>query len=159
MSSTKGLETEVLAAAPALFRLALRLTGRRAEAEDVVQDAFVKALSELRAGRFRGQSSLSTWLYRITVNVAFDRARSSTRRVVEPALEEPRSESPDDSIELRELREALAALPEDQRLALVLKELQGLTAREIAQTMERTEGAVEQLLVRARAELKRRFES
>ena len=153
------MESEVLAAAPALFRLALRLTGRRAEAEDVVQDAFVKALAELRAGRFKGHSALSTWLYRITANVAFDRARSAARREPPPSSDEPRAPSPDDSVALRELREAMHLLPEDQRLALVLKELQGLTAREVAEVMERSEGAVEQLLVRARAELKRRFET
>ena len=57
-----------------------------------------------------------------------------------------------------ELREALESLPDDQRTALVLKELHGLSGKETAEVMERSEGSVEQLLVRARAALRKRFE-
>ena len=58
------LEREALAQAPQLFRLAARLLGNAAEAEDVLQEAFAKAISLLRAGAYRGDCALPTWLYR-----------------------------------------------------------------------------------------------
>lgn len=144
-----------------MFRLAARLVGNTADAEDVVQEAFVKALASLRAGEFRGQSALTTWLFRITTNVAFDRLRRVRSAQPEaPSREEPSTDGQGDArVALRELHDAMSELPADQRAALVLKELQGLTTREVAEVLERSEGATEQLLVRARDTLRRRFES
>lgn len=141
-----------------MFRLAARLVGNTADAEDVVQEAFVKALASLRAGEFRGQAALTTWLFRITTNVACDRLRRA--RTAERPSEEPSTDGQADArVALRELHDAMSELPPDQRAALVLKELQGLTTREVAEVLERSEGATEQLLVRARETLRRRFES
>ena len=143
-----------------LYRLAARLTGDLAEADDVLQTTWLRAFEALRAGTFRGESRLETWLYRIVTHAAFDSRRSLRRRErlaerdPEPKQAPERMEA---NVELGELRTALQSLPEDQRTALVLKELQGLSGREVAEVMERTEGAVEQLLVRARAALRERF--
>ena len=143
-----------------LYRLAVRLTGDPAEARDVLQNTYLHAFEALKAGRFRGECRLETWLYRIVMHTAFDARRADQRRTrlreAAPAGEAPaQSEA---SVELSELRSALETLPADQRSALVLKELHGLSGRETAAVMERSEGSVEQLLVRARAELRRRFE-
>ncbi|MBX7113234.1 MAG: RNA polymerase sigma factor [Myxococcaceae bacterium] len=158
------LEREALAHAPQLYRLAARLLGNAAEAEDVLQEAFAKAISLLRIGAYRGECALPTWLYRVVTNAALDRLRSAKRaqaahQRAENAATESASTSPEAAVALRELVEALSELPEDQRAALVLKEIHGLPAREVAQVLERSEGAIEQLLVRARQTLRRRFES
>jgi RNA polymerase sigma-70 factor (ECF subfamily) len=155
----KALEREALGHCAALYRLAARLLGNAADADDVVQEAFVKAISELRRGGFRGDSALSTWLYRVVTNVALDRLRQVKRQaVVAPEAEPAAAASPEAAVALRELTEAMQELPEDQRAALVLKELQGLPTRDVALILERSEGATEQLLVRARQTLRRRFE-
>jgi RNA polymerase sigma-70 factor (ECF subfamily) len=145
-----------------LYRLATRLTGERAEAQDVLQTAYLRAFEGLRAGAFRGECRLETWLYRIVTNTAFDARRASRYRERIVAESSPVAQTADRSeaaVSLRELRESLEQLPTDQRAALVLKELHGLSGRETAEVLERSEGAVEQLLVRARATLKKRFES
>lgn len=134
--------------------------GNQADAEDVVQEAYVKAFRALKAGEFDRRSSTATWLYRIVVNGAIDAKRSRTRRAeqtdvqVDPswdgaALAEAR-------LALSELDEWLDALPPDQRAALVLQSLEGLNNAEIAQVMGVSEGAVEQRLVRARTTLRQR---
>jgi RNA polymerase sigma-70 factor (ECF subfamily) len=146
-----------------LVRLGARIMGNRADAEDVVQEAYVKAYRALTSGAFDRRSSASTWLYRIVVNGAIDAKRSRTRRretsddvQVEPgwdgaAFAEAR-------VALTELDEWLAALPAEQRAALVLQSMEGLNNSEIAQVLGVSEGAVEQRLVRARAALRSRRE-
>ncbi len=143
-----------------LVRLGARIMGNQADAEDVVQEAYVKAYRALTAREFDRRSSTSTWLYRIVVNGAIDAKRSRTRR----------NESSDEQVDpgwdgaafaearlgLAELDEWLAALPPDQRAALVLQTMEGLNNTEIAQVMGVSEGAVEQRLVRARATLRQR---
>jgi RNA polymerase sigma-70 factor, ECF subfamily len=143
-----------------LVRLGARIMGNQADAEDVVQEAYVKAYRALTAGEFDRRSSTSTWLYRIVVNGAIDAKRSRTRR----------AESSDEQVDpgwdgaafaearlgLAELTEWLAALPPDQRAALVLQTMEGLNNTEIAQVLGVSEGAVEQRLVRARATLRQR---
>lgn len=155
----KALEREALGHSGALYRLACRLLGNTSDADDVVQEAFIKAISQLRSGGFRGDSSLSTWLFRIVTHVALDRLRQVERqRAVTPVEEAHSTSNPDAAVALRELADAMKELPEDQRAALVLKELQGLPTKEVAAILERSEGATEQLLVRARQALRRRFE-
>lgn len=144
-----------------LYRLATRLTGNTAEANDVLQDTYLRAFEALRAGSFRGECRLETWLYRIVMHAAFDARRTDRRRAQLAQATSGSDTAPDRmeaSVELAELRGALECLPQEQRIALVLKELHGLSGRETAEVMERSEGAVEQLLVRARSELRRRFE-
>lgn len=153
-------ERALAAHASVLYRLACRLLGGAQDAEDVLQEVYERAWTALRRGRFRGDAEPLTWLYRITTNVALNRLRAqrAPEQTLPPdeSVDTPRGEA---AVALRELGAALALLPADQRAALVLKELEGLSTREVARVLERTEGAVEQLLVRARATLRARFDS
>lgn len=145
-----------------LVRLGARIMGNQADAEDVVQEAYVKAYRALTAGEFDRRSSTNTWLYRIVVNGAIDAKRSRKRRAeasdeqVDPDWDgAARAEA---RVALSELDDWLAALPADQRAALVLQSMEGLNNAEIAQIMGVSEGAVEQRLVRARAALRQKRE-
>ena len=145
-----------------LIRTATRLVGTREDAADVLQDAYLRAFDALVAGEFDGRSKLSTWLYRVVVNVSLDALRARGRRPTAP-LDEAAFATADGltgetRVALRELAGWLDALPEDQRAAIVLKELEGMSSAEIAQVFETSEGAIEQRLVRARATLRRRID-
>jgi len=148
-----------------VFGVALRMLGNRAEAEDVAQEAFVRAHRAL--GGFRGDAKLSTWLYAITSRLCLNRLASGERRMArqgEHALLRlsdagPR---PDAALERRELETALgraiAELPEDRRIVVVLRDIEGLSYEEIAQVLELELGTVRSRLHRARAELKEKLE-
>jgi RNA polymerase sigma-70 factor (ECF subfamily) len=148
-----------------VFGVALRMLGNRAEAEDVAQEAFVRAHRAL--GAFRGDAKLSTWLYAITSRLCLNRLASGERRMArqgEDALLRlcdagPR---PDAALERRELETALgraiAELPEDRRIVVVLRDIEGLSYEEIAQVLELELGTVRSRLHRARAELKEKLE-
>ncbi|HKO51847.1 MAG TPA: RNA polymerase sigma factor [Polyangiaceae bacterium] len=145
-----------------LVQLGARIMGNQADAEDVVQEAYVKAYRALTAGEFDRRSSTNTWLYRIVVNGAIDAKRSRKRRAeasderVDPGWDgAARAEA---RLALAELDDWLRALPPDQRAALVLQSMEGLNNTEIAQVMGVSEGAVEQRLVRARASLRQKRE-
>jgi RNA polymerase sigma-70 factor (ECF subfamily) len=149
--------------APRLHRVCARILGDGAEAEDILQEVYLKAHVALAARRFDRRSSIDTWLYRIATNVALNarRARRS-REALHGAVTIP----PLDRIRALEARDALALcadlieqLPEEQRLVLVLKELEGLTSAEVAEVLDVSEGAVEQRLVRARATLRSHMET
>jgi len=146
---------------PAMYRLAARITGSLEDAEDVLQDSYMKAWDALEEGRFDGRAQMRTWLYRIVVNGAMDvlRARKRRGRAPDDSLADAAVEGTAEArAALRELSGWLRELPADQRTALVLKELEGLTSAEIANLMGCSEGAVEQRLVRARAALRERSE-
>jgi len=145
-----------------LVRLGARIMGNQADAEDVVQEAYVKAYRALSAGEFDRRSSTNTWLYRIVVNGAIDAKRTQKRRAeasdeqIDPGWDgAARAEA---RLALSELDDWLQALPPDQRAALVLQSMEGLNNTEIAQVMGVSEGAVEQRLVRARASLRQKRE-
>jgi RNA polymerase sigma-70 factor (ECF subfamily) len=134
--------------------------GDAREAEDVLQESYCRAFEALTHARFEGRSSLMTWLYRIVSNAALDALRSRARNQrpaenggLDNVVSLP---SVDGHLALRELSEWIADLRSEQRTALVLKELEGLTAAEVGQVMQCSEGAVEQHLVRARAILRAR---
>ena len=144
-----------------LVRLAARMLGNVVDAEDVVQEAYVKAYRALATGDFDGRANVSTWLYRIVTNQAIDAMRGRARR---PKPTDTADESTSDlasaeqKLALAELVDFMSELPPDQRAALVLKAVEGMTSPEIAQVLECSEGAVEQRLVRARAALRKRSE-
>lgn len=144
-----------------LVRLAARMLGSVVDAEDVVQEAYVKAYRSLMTGEFDGRANVSTWLYRIVTNQAIDAMRSRARR---PKPTDTADESTSDlasaeqKMALTELSDWMSDLPPDQRAALVLKAVEGLTSPEIAEVLQCSEGAVEQRLVRARAALRKRSE-
>lgn len=144
-----------------LVRLGARIMGNQADAEDVVQEAYVKAYRALTGGEFDRRSSTSTWLYRIVVNGAIDAKRSRTRKreTSDDVLTDTSWEgagSAEARVALTELDEWLSELPTDQRAALVLQTMEGLNNTEIAQVLGVSEGAVEQRLVRARSALRQR---
>jgi RNA polymerase sigma-70 factor, ECF subfamily len=144
-----------------LVRVAARMLGSVVDAEDVVQEAYVKAYRALQTGEFDGRANVSTWLFRIVTNQAIDAMRGRARR---PKPTDTADESISDlasaeqQLALSELSEWMSELPADQRAALVLKAVEGMTSPEIAEILECSEGAVEQRLVRARAALRKRSE-
>jgi RNA polymerase sigma-70 factor, ECF subfamily len=150
---------------PRLYRLAARIMADSGEAEDVLQDAYVRAFDALVAGRFDGRAGIATWIYRIVANTALDALRARRRRRQQAFADDSADAAVDDAARLaaraalRELGGLLEDLPADQRAAVVLKEIEGLTLNEVAEVMGCSVGAVEQRLVRARATLRRRNDS
>ena len=142
-----------------LVRLGARMLGSVADAEDVVQEAYVKAYRALVTGEFDGRANVATWLYRIVTNQAIDSMRSRARRPKPTDVADESSSdwaSAEQKLALAELSDFISELPADQRAALVLKAVEGLTSPEIAEILQCSEGAVEQRLVRARAALRKR---
>ncbi|GAA2945935.1 RNA polymerase sigma factor SigM [Streptomyces enissocaesilis] len=145
-----------------LWAVALRTLGDREEAADAVQDALVSAYRA--AHTFRGQSAVTTWLHRITVNACLDRARKAASRKTAPVddadrldqLLEPHesAEAPAERQDLhRELIAALATLPPEQRAALVLVDMQGYPVAEAADVLGVPTGTVKSRCARGRARL------
>jgi len=153
-----------------VWRLAYNVLRDREEAWDVAQEAFIRAYQALPT--FRGQSAFYTWLYRIVMNLAADRARSrgargrafGTERVPEEDWDRvlpdqnPGDEAPDAAAARREQRrkieQALETLPEHHRRIVVLSDLEGLSYREIADTLEVPMGTVMSRLHNARKRLR-----
>lgn len=148
-----------------LMRLVLRLVRDTAEAEDVVQEAFIKAYRALPG--FRGESAFYTWLYRIGINAAKNHLATRSRRVVlasdierdddewhDPGelLSDP--DTPERLLLSKQIGEtvsaAMDALPEDLRHAISLREIDGLSYEEIAQVMDCPVGTVRSRIFRAR---------
>jgi RNA polymerase sigma-70 factor, ECF subfamily len=148
----------VQATGAGLVRYAARILGSVADAEDAVQESYVKAYDALLAGHFEGRSSLKTWLYRIVTRTALDHRRKRARQERQAEAELPRgfdgSADADAHVALRELEDLLVDLPDEQRSALLLQAMEGFTNREIGEILGCSEGAVEQRLVRARAALR-----
>lgn len=130
-----------------VFRLAVRTTGDRAAALDVVQETFARAAAGI--GRFRGESSFRSWLARIAINETTNWVRRQARRrelaidAVEPVAAPDR---PDEGAARRDMAERALAfartLPPQQRDALILRATEGLSYREIAATLQTSEGSV-----------------
>ena len=161
----KAFELLVVKYQRKLMRLISRLIRDQAEAEDVVQEAFIKAYRALP--QFRGDSAFYTWLYRIGINTAKNylvtqgrRAPTSTEADVEEA------ETFDDGDQLRDINTpesmlatkqiaetvnlAMEALPEELRIAITLREIEGLSYEDIAEAMHCPIGTVRSRIFRAR---------
>ncbi|MBS5144814.1 MAG: sigma-70 family RNA polymerase sigma factor [Butyricicoccus pullicaecorum] len=151
-----------------VYTLALRSTGSEQDAADITQEVFLRAWKSLDS--FRGDSSLSTWLYRVTSNLCVDFARkraaegnmASIDDTESPAASIPdlsRAIQPEQAAENQELREelqyALAQLSEEHRRVVLLRDVAGLTYTEIARTLELEEGTVKSRLARARNSLRK----
>ncbi|MET9319969.1 RNA polymerase sigma factor SigM [Streptomyces sp. NPDC003038] len=145
-----------------LWAVALRTLGDREEAADAVQDALVSAYRA--AHTFRGESAVTTWLHRITVNACLDRARKAASRRTAPLDDTDRLErllEPHESAEApaerqdlhRELLAALSTLPPEQRAALVLVDMQGYPVAEAARILDVPTGTVKSRCARGRAKL------
>ncbi|MBT8455507.1 MAG: RNA polymerase sigma factor [Rhodobacteraceae bacterium] len=150
----------VMRLTPRVLGYAARVLGDRAEAEDVVQEAMLR-LWRIAPDWRQGEAKVTTWLYRVTVNLCTDRLRKSGRSVEIDAVVEP-----DDgraSIEATliqtdraaALQTALETLPERQRQAVVLRHIEGLSNPEIAGIMDIGTEAVESLTARGKRALVR----
>jgi RNA polymerase sigma-70 factor (ECF subfamily) len=137
-----------------LWAVALRTLGDREEAADAVQDALVSAYRA--ADRFRGDSAVTTWLHRIVVNACLDRARRRQSRltVAMPEVETPATaKAPPDSDTALTVRAALAKLPDEQRVPILLLDVQGYSVAEISTLLGVAEGTVKSRCARGRARL------
>ena len=150
-----------------VYNLALRMTGNAQDAEDMAQEAFVKAYTSLPG--FRGDSKFSVWLYRIVSNVCLDFLRRQNRRPASSLSQEDEdgeetqmdipdeSQSPEQLLEHSLTQEAvqrgLQSLSEEQRQILLLREIQGLSYEEIAETLDLEAGTVKSRIFRARKKL------
>jgi len=142
---------------PALLRYARHMLRTRGEAaaEDVVQDVFLRAHQALR--RDDRPMALRAWLYRIAHNRCLDELRVRVAEELEEGHAAPAADAAEDTVarsqRLRELVGDINELPEQQRSALVIRELVGLPYAEIAAALDTTVPAVKSLLVRARMNL------
>ena len=150
-----------------VYLLALRTVGNQQDAEDMTQEAFLRAYRSIHS--FRGDSKLSVWLYRLTTNLCIDLLRSRGRKPTVSLTVEDNDEDtqeldvtderydPEEIFQRRELQRAvqrgLAALPEDYRVILVMRELNGLSYAEIGEALQLEEGTVKSRLFRARKKL------
>ena len=152
-----------------IYNYLLRMTQDQAEAEDLTQETFVRAHRSLPT--FRGEASLSTWLYRIATNISFDHFRRRTTRQAGITLSLEKIEfyedrdsdsdtppSPEQLTARSEMSACVQAfvrrLPPDHRVVLVLKDLQGLKNREIAEVLDCSLATVKIRLHRARTKLR-----
>ncbi len=140
-----------------LRALAYRILGDRDRMDDALQEAYVRAYRAL--ARFRGDSTLATWLYRIVYNVCQEELQRSSRlRLVQPEDgAEPQDASPGvaETVELRaRLAEALTALAPEDRAAVLLVDAQGFDYRAAAEILDVPEGTIASRLNRARSLLR-----
>ena len=147
-----------------IVNLVLRYVRDPDQAMDIAQEAFLKAYRALP--RFRGDSAFYTWLYRIAVNTAKNHLAAQRRRPMDVELDLQDSEQYDLHAKLKEtdtpegvtlseelnqtVQRAIEALPEDLRTAIVLREIEGMSYEEIAQTMDCPVGTVRSRIFRAR---------
>ena len=161
--------------APRMLAVARRIIGDRGHAEDIVQDAFANFFSKLDT--FDGRAKLTTWMHRIVVNqalMALRKSRRSRETPIDPLLPVfdengcrieaswPEVESPEKLLQQSDTKvvvaNAIDLLPESYRIVLVLRDLEELSTREVADLLGLTEANVKVRLHRARSALKRLLE-
>ena len=148
-----------------VFGVAVRMLASAAEAEEIAQEVFLRVHRSI--GEFRGEARLSTWLYAIASRLCLNRLATADRRRPregdETLLRLP-SGVPDASAVLERgeleaaLHEAIAGLPEDRRIVVVRRDLEGLAYEDIAVVLDLELGTVRSRLHRARLELKAKLE-
>lgn len=161
---------------PRVYRLVARMLGRRDEAEDMAQEVFVQVFKAI--GQFRGESKLSTWIYRVATNMCKNRSKYLLRRHEDQkdaldaiAERQPLHQAkgvtsgqvnrPDDMVEGMQMeaimRRCIAELEPDFREALILRDVENLTYEEIVEITSVAEGTVKSRIHRARALLRQRL--
>src|SRR5882724_4267003 len=142
-----------------LVKLVMRYVRNPAEAEDIAQEAFIKAYRALP--QFRGDSAFYTWLYRSPIEYNIDRSTDATEESYDMQGRMKDSETPEGLVLTDEIRStvnaAIEALPEDLKTANVLRELDGLSYEEIAAAMDCPVGTVRSRIFRAREAIDRRL--
>lgn len=158
---------------PMVFNLAYQILGNREEAMDVTQEVFLAIYRNMNS--FRGESSLKTWIYRIAVRRATNRYRwwNRLRRRGTVSLEEHLSKNPERELasnlvsrvrspeealliqeERQEVRRMLQGLPLPQRIAVILRDMEGLSYEEIAESLHVSLGTIKSRIARGRQALK-----
>ena len=152
-----------------IINLAFRITGNRQEAEEIAQEVFIRVYRA--AARYRPKPRFSTYLYRITLNLALNQVRrakvivshlfsgeTSQEQRTETAERSDQTYGPLQTMEKeelkREVRKAIRSLPKRQRLAIILSQYQGLTYQEISDILHCSVKAVERLIHRGKIQLK-----
>lgn len=152
-----------------IYRLALKMLGAEQDAEDVLQNTFLKVMQSIK--NFEGRSSLSTWLYRIAINEALMMLRRQKPTISvamdyeddEDELQHPTQFTdwcclPEDELLSAEskghLDKAIRQLPEKLQVVFLLRDIEGLSIRETSQALDLTETAVKTRLLRARLNLR-----
>jgi RNA polymerase sigma-70 factor (ECF subfamily) len=140
-----------------VFSVCLRLMGNREAALDASQETFLTLFR--KADQYSGAAAVGTWLYRIAVNTCYDLLRKARRRPAEPLPEhvdpaDPRMEEAFTSVELRpSIEAALASLPEEYQVAVILSDLEGLGLPEVAEILSVPLGTVKSRVFRGRRRL------
>jgi RNA polymerase sigma-70 factor, ECF subfamily len=155
----------------ALFRLAFRMTGNESDAEDVVQESFLRAYKQL--DKFDERASFGTWLYRITANCSLDLMRSKKRRSeqiapADPEMDDPilnlpsHDPSPERSAASGQVRErvaeAMKELSATERTAFVLRHFEGMCIEDVSRVLDCQPGAAKHSVFRAVQKLRRALE-
>ena len=139
-----------------VLRTALRLLGRLEDAEDAAQEVFLRLYRNLRG--FEALTEIRPWLYRVTVNVCYDLGRKRRRFVAELPDEVAVEQNQERGVTLEQRREllaeALARLPEKERAAVVLREIEGLKTVEVAEILGSTPVTVRAQVSMGRARLR-----
>ena len=156
-----------------VINIAYRFIQNRDEAEDIAQEVFLKVYNSAR--RYKPEAKFSTWIYKITVNLCLNKLRSKkhlqTVSLDKPIFSieneiirenhDPAYVHPSINLEKKELdllvKEAISALPSNQRVAVILQKYEGLSYREISEIMGCSTSAVDSLLQRAKQNLKRKL--
>lgn len=160
---------------PMVFRTCMGFLHNQNDSDDLTQEIFINVYQSL--SRFKNRSSFSTWLYRISINASLNKVRRSSGNPFMQSLDRifgtgeqnyseiniSEMENPESIIIKNEHRmwvqKALDSLPENQRTAIILSKYDDLSQKEIAEIMNTTEGAIEALIQRAKANLRRKLTS
>ena len=175
VGSDEAFETLIHLYQAPIYNVAYRILGDASEASDAVQETFMKIFKGIKT--FRGESGLKTWIYRIAISESLNRQRWWKRwrhhapvsiddtfpngaRLVEITDSRPTPESACAQMEMeREVQRALSGLSFEHRVAVVLRDIEGLSYEEIAETLGLSLGTVKSRLWRARSEMKTKLES
>jgi RNA polymerase sigma-70 factor (ECF subfamily) len=158
-ADTSAFEKLYRANVDRVYGLCLRMTGERSEAEDCVQEAFIQAWNKL--DKFRGDSTFSTWMHRVAVNVVLGRMRKSKReqdRIRAVSEVAPPATTIADDGELRDIEQAINELPSGARHVFVLHAVYGYSHGETGNMLGIAEGTSKAQLNRARRLLTQQLE-
>lgn len=137
-----------------VFSVCLRIMGSRDQALDATQETFLTTFR--KADQFKGNSALGTWIYRIAVNTCYDQLRKQKRRKTDPIPDhmDPADFSAQDAVDSAavrpEIQQALAAIPEDFRAAVILSDIEGLGLPDVAEVLGVPVGTVKSRVFRGR---------
>ena len=154
-----------------VFTLAFQYTKNKEDAEDILQETFIKAFHSLNKFKAQDDTNFSSWLYRIGINASIDHLRKNKMKkdnyidsdLLPNITSDDGFSQPEHAIRIKEIRTkldlSLSKLPKGQRMVFILRHYQQLSVKEIADTMKCSEGSVKKQLFRAFQMIKKRFKS